>query len=36
VLVAAPLAMWLGISREHFIVPVKKGIEGANDEGAVV
>ena len=35
VLVAAPLAMWLGVSREHFIKPQKK-IEGANDEGAVV
>ncbi len=35
VLVAAPLAMWLGVSREHFIKPQKK-VEGANDEGAVV
>ena len=35
VLVAAPLAMWLGVSREHFVKP-KKQIEGANDEGAVV
>ena len=35
VLVAAPLAMWLGVSREHFVRP-KKQIEGANDEGAVV
>jgi preprotein translocase subunit SecF len=35
VLVASPLAMWLGVSREHFIQPKKK-IEGANDEGAVV
>ena len=35
VLVAAPLAMWLGVSREHFIKPQKKN-EGANDEGAVV
>ncbi len=35
VLVAAPLAMWLGVSREHFIKP-KKQVEGANDEGAVV
>ena len=35
VLVASPLVMWLGASREHFIKPVKK-IEGANDEGAVV
>lgn len=35
VLVASPLVMWMGASREHFIV-AKKGIEGANDEGAVV
>ena len=35
VLVAAPQAMWLGVSREHFVKP-KKQIEGANDEGAVV
>ena len=35
VLVAAPLAMWLGVSREHFIKPQKK-VDGANDEGAVV
>ena len=35
VLVASPLVMWLGVSREHFIKP-KKQIEGANEEGAVV
>jgi preprotein translocase subunit SecF len=35
VLVASPLVMWLGVSREHFIKP-KKQIEGANDDGAVV
>ena len=35
VLVASPLAMWLGVSREHFIKP-KKQVEGANEEGAVV
>ncbi|WP_263771090.1 protein translocase subunit SecF [Propionivibrio soli] len=35
VLVASPLAMWLGVSREHFIKP-KKQIEGANEDGAVV
>ncbi|MEI7612454.1 MAG: protein translocase subunit SecF [Betaproteobacteria bacterium] len=35
VLVASPLVMWLGVSREHFIQPKKK-IEGANDDGAVV
>ncbi len=35
VLVASPLVMWLGVSREQFIRP-KKQIEGANEEGAVV
>ena len=35
VLVASPLVMWLGVSREHFI-KVKKQIEGANADGAVV
>ncbi len=35
VLVACPLVMWLGASREHFI-KVKKQIEGANADGAVV
>jgi len=35
VLVASPLVMWLGVSREHFIQPKKK-IEGANEDGAVV
>ncbi len=35
VLVASPLVMWLGVSREHFIKP-KKQVEGANEEGAVV
>jgi preprotein translocase subunit SecF len=35
VLVASPLVMWLGVSREHFIQPKKK-VEGANDDGAVV
>ncbi len=35
VLVASPLVMWLGVSREHFIKPAKK-IEGANEDGAVV
>jgi len=35
VLVASPLVMWLGVSREQF-VKVKKQIEGANDDGAVV
>ena len=35
VLVASPIAMWLGVSREHFIKQ-KKHVEGANEEGAVV
>jgi len=35
VLVASPLVMWLGVSREHFVKP-KKHIEGANEDGAVV
>ena len=35
VLVASPLVMWLGVSREQFIKP-KRVVEGANDDGAVV
>ncbi|MCL2874828.1 MAG: protein translocase subunit SecF [Betaproteobacteria bacterium] len=35
VLVACPLVMWLGASREQFVKP-KRGIEGANEDGAVV
>ena len=35
VLVASPLVMWLGVSREQFMKP-KKVIEGANEDGAVV
>jgi len=35
VLVASPLVMWFGVSREHFVKP-KKQIEGANEDGAVV
>ncbi|MCM8596617.1 protein translocase subunit SecF [Accumulibacter sp.] len=35
VLVASPLVMWLGVSREQFVRP-KKQIEGANRDGAVV
>ena len=35
VLVASPLVMWLGVSREQFITKTKV-IEGANEEGAVV
>jgi preprotein translocase subunit SecF len=38
VLVASPLVMWLGASREQFVVPTKKKSTGLNDdnEGAVV
>ncbi len=36
VLVASPLVMWLGVSREQFIVKQKKVVEGANEDGAVV
>ena len=36
VLVASPLVMWLGVSREQFIATQKKVVEGANAEGAVV
>ncbi len=35
VLVASPLVMWLGVSREQFVKP-KRQIEGANADGAVV
>ena len=35
VLVASPLVMWLGISREHFVRPRKQN-DGANTDGAVV
>jgi len=35
VLVASPLVMWLGVSREQFVRP-KKQIDGANEDGAVV
>ncbi len=36
VLVASPLVMWLGVSREQFIAKQKKVVEGANEDGAVV
>ena len=36
VLVASPLVMWLGVSREQFIKPKKEAVEGANEDGAVV
>ncbi|MDR2507730.1 MAG: protein translocase subunit SecF [Candidatus Accumulibacter sp.] len=35
VLVASPLVMWLGLSREHLVKRSRK-IEGANKDGAVV
>ena len=35
VLVASPLVMWLGVSREQFVKP-KKQVENANEDGAVV
>jgi len=35
VLVASPLVMWLGVSREQFVTKPKV-IEGANEDGAVV
>ena len=35
VLVASPLVMWLGVSKEQFIKPVKK-IDSANADGACV
>ena len=36
VLVASPLVMWLGVSREQFIKVKKPGVDGANEDGAVV
>lgn len=36
VLVASPLVMWLGVSREQFIQPKKERPEGMTDDGAVV
>ena len=36
VLVASPLVMWLGVSREQFVAPKKERAEGANEDGAVV
>ena len=35
-MVASPLVMWLGVSREQFAPKPKKVIEGANEDGAVV
>jgi preprotein translocase subunit SecF len=36
VLVASPLVMWLGVSREQFIKPKKDKPEGATEDGACV
>jgi preprotein translocase subunit SecF len=36
VLVASPLVMWFGVSREQFIRPKKQSEAGANEDGAVV
>ncbi len=36
VLVASPLVMWLGVSREQFIPKAKKAIEGVGEDGACV
>ena len=36
VLVASPLVMWLGVSREQFAQPKKERPEGMTDDGAVV
>jgi preprotein translocase subunit SecF len=36
VLVASPLVMWLGVSREQFAAPKKQRPDGMTDDGAVV
>jgi preprotein translocase subunit SecF len=36
VLVASPLVMWLGVSREQFVQHKKQRVEGMQDDGAVV
>jgi len=36
VLVASPLVMWLGVSREQFIKAKKEKVEGATEDGACV
>ena len=36
VLVASPLVMWLGVSREQFVKPKKAAAEGVADDGACV
>jgi len=36
VLVASPLVMWLGVSREQFVKPKKERAEGVTEDGACV
>ncbi|MDO8959185.1 MAG: protein translocase subunit SecF [Rhodocyclaceae bacterium] len=36
VLVASPLLMWMGVSREHFVKPKKEKAEGVTEDGACV
>jgi preprotein translocase subunit SecF len=36
VLVASPLVMWLGVSREQFVKPPKEKVAGATEDGACV
>lgn len=36
VLVASPLVMWLGVSREQFVKPPKEKAEGVTEDGACV
>jgi len=36
VLVASPLVMWLGVTREQFVKPKKEKVEGATEDGACV
>jgi preprotein translocase subunit SecF len=36
VLVASPLVMWLGVTREQFVKPKKEKAEGATEDGACV
>jgi preprotein translocase subunit SecF len=36
VLVASPLVMWFGISREQFVKPVKEKVDGVTEDGACV
>jgi len=36
VLVASPLVMWLGVTREQFVKPKKEKAEGVTDDGACV